>query len=101
MARKLLQSNFLFVLPLMGMQLIESVSSCFFVGRVWEWVRLSAVVLAWGITFLHSGALPPQTFKGGRDDKVIGALLRGKPLAFSRLDLSLSGILDHLLTMKG
>ena len=40
-----------FVLPLMGMQLLESVSSCFFVGRVWEWVRLSAVFLAWAITF--------------------------------------------------
>lgn len=66
-----------FVLPLMGMQLIESVSSCFFVGRVWEWVRLSAVVLAWGITFLHSAPCHRKLSKCGRDDKVIGVLLRG------------------------
>ena len=60
-----------FVLPLMGMQLLESVSSCFFVGRVWEWVRLSAVFLAWAITFIHSA---PATANFPRAGEMIRSL---------------------------
>ena len=66
-----------FVLPLMGVQLMEAASSCFFVGRVWEWVRLGAVVLAWGITFLHSARCHRKLSQVGKEDSTIDSLLRG------------------------
>ena len=65
-----------FVLPLMGMQLIESVSSCF----SWDESGNGSVCPPWswlGESPFFTPACHRKLSKGGRNDKVIGVLLRG------------------------
>lgn len=69
-----------FVLPLMIMQLLETVCSCFFVGTKSEWFRLAGVILAWMITFLHSAPLHKKLSMNGKINGDIKSLIRGNLL---------------------
>jgi len=42
-----------------------------------EWVRLGAVVLAWGITILHSARCHRKLSQVGKEDSTIDSLLHG------------------------
>ena len=66
-----------FVLPLMIMQVLETVSSCFFVGTQSEWFRFAGVLSAWIITFLHSAPLHKKLSTIGKADGDIKTLIRG------------------------
>tara|TARA_B100001093_G_C26827825_1_gene1014814 strand:+ start:729 stop:1202 length:474 start_codon:yes stop_codon:yes gene_type:complete len=66
-----------FVLPLMTLQLIETVTACFFVGRVWEWIRLVGVITAWAITFFHSAPKHKKLSNQGKNVRVIESLILG------------------------
>ena len=66
-----------FVLPLMSAQLINSVTSCFFVGSTWEWARLIAVLSAWAITFFHSAPRHKVLSSQGKVVGEIESLIRG------------------------
>jgi hypothetical protein len=65
-----------FVLPLMTMQLIDSVSTSFFVGGPSSWVRLSSVLAAWAITFAHSAHRHQALTKEGKNQREIDSLIR-------------------------
>ena len=63
-----------FVLPLMLLQMIECVCSCFFESQTLNWVRLSTVLLAWSITFLHSAKKHKKLSLMGKDPDVLASL---------------------------
>ena len=65
-----------FVLPLMTMQLIDSISSCFFVGDPSSWLRLSSVIVAWTITFAYSAKRHETLSKKGKNQREIDSLIR-------------------------
>ena len=69
-----------FVLPLMIMQVLESIGSCFFVDTESEWFRLTGVLLAWMVTFLHSAPLHKKLSMKGKVDGDIKSLIRGNLL---------------------
>ena len=69
-----------FVLPLMIMQALESIGSCFFVDTESEWFRLTGVLLAWMVTFLHSAPLHKKLSMKGKVDGDIKSLIRGNLL---------------------
>ena len=64
-----------FVLPLMVAQLIESASACFFVGAIFDWTKLSAVLCTWIATFFVSAPLHRKLAKYGKDQILIGRLV--------------------------
>jgi len=66
-----------FVLPLMILQLVGSLSTCFFQGSKFDWMRLIAVVFAWFITFFHSAPAHRKLAKGGKKMATIDTLIRG------------------------
>lgn len=65
-----------FVLPLMIAQLIDSASTCFFVGDDLAWARLLFVLFAWLITFLISAPCHRLLMKEGKSDPVVERLIR-------------------------
>ena len=65
-----------FVLPLMIAQLIDSVSTCFFVGDDLAWARLILVLFAWMTTFLISAPCHRRLMKEGKSDPVVEHLIR-------------------------
>jgi len=65
-----------FVLPLMIAQLLDSASTCFFVGDDLSWARLLCVVFAWGVTFLISAPCHRRLMREGRIDRVVDRLIR-------------------------
>ena len=66
-----------FVLPLMTLQLIECISSCFFVGAVSDWIRSGCILSAWLVTFMHSAPKHRNLSLRGKDLSVIESLIRG------------------------
>ena len=67
----------IFVLPLMVTQILECVTSCFFVGDTASWVRLVGVSLAWCVTFFHSARKHQNLSTQGKRMMVIESLLAG------------------------
>jgi len=65
-----------FVLPLMLGQLIDTASSCFFVGDDLCWAKLMAVLLAWSVTFFISAPCHRRLIREGKTDRVVERLIR-------------------------
>ncbi len=65
-----------FVLPLMILQILESASSCFFVGGLLDWIRLGALFPAWLVTFVHSAPTHGKLSETGKDLRLIDDLIR-------------------------
>jgi len=65
-----------FVLPLMIAQLLDSASTCFFVGDDLAWARLLFVLFAWGVTFLVSASCHRRLMREGKIDRVVDRLIR-------------------------
>ncbi len=66
-----------FVLPLMVTQVLECLTSCFFVGDTASWVRLIGVILAWVVTFFHSARKHQYLSVEGKKIAVIKSLMGG------------------------
>ena len=64
-----------FVLPVMVCQLLEASSACFFTAENLAWVRLGAVLGAWGITFLVSAPCH-RILQEGKKTQMIDRLVR-------------------------
>ena len=64
-----------FVLPLMIVQLFDSVSSCFFVSDNLSWAKLLCVLIAWLVTFLVSAPCHRRLMKEGKSDAVVERLI--------------------------
>ena len=65
-----------FVLPLMIAQLLDSASTCFFVGDDFAWARLLCVLFAWAVTFLISAPCHRRLMREGRIHRVVDRLIR-------------------------
>ena len=55
-----------FVLPLMIAQLLDTTSSCFFLGDDLSWAKLISVIIAWLVTFFISAPCHRRLIREGR-----------------------------------
>ncbi len=65
-----------FVLPLMFLQLINSASSCFFIGDDLCWAHLLCVLFAWLVTFVVSAPCHRRLMREGKTDRMVERLIR-------------------------
>jgi len=64
-----------FVLPLMFAQLLDALSSCFFIGNDLAWARFIFVLVAWFVTFFVSAPCHRKLMKEGKKKDLVDRLI--------------------------